>query len=134
MGTCGSGAPTGTRRTITTRAGRRTPGGRGRAPRGSTGAAAGPASPGTAGRRSAAGYPRTPGPTTRGSGWCGSELPSEPRGLPVPGACGNRRQQGFDPHPARGGIVEDVFLSALHESPNDEATWLALADWLEDDG
>src|SRR5262245_27282895 len=29
---------------------------------------------------------------------------------------------------------ESAFLSALHESPNDEATWLALADWLEDDG
>jgi uncharacterized protein (TIGR02996 family) len=30
--------------------------------------------------------------------------------------------------------VEDTFLHALHAEPNDEATWLALADWLEDDG
>src|SRR5262245_22457040 len=29
---------------------------------------------------------------------------------------------------------EAAFLSALHESPNDEVTWLALADWLDDDG
>src|SRR5258708_2602039 len=28
---------------------------------------------------------------------------------------------------------EETFLSALHESPNDEVTWLALADWLEED-
>ncbi len=27
---------------------------------------------------------------------------------------------------------EDAFLSALHDSPNDEVTWLALADWLEE--
>jgi uncharacterized protein (TIGR02996 family) len=30
--------------------------------------------------------------------------------------------------------VEAVFLSALHADPGDEATWLALADWLEEDG
>jgi uncharacterized protein (TIGR02996 family) len=30
--------------------------------------------------------------------------------------------------------VEAVFLAALHAEPNDEATWLALADWLEEDG
>jgi uncharacterized protein (TIGR02996 family) len=30
--------------------------------------------------------------------------------------------------------VESVFLSALHAEPNDETTWLALADWLEEDG
>jgi uncharacterized protein (TIGR02996 family) len=29
---------------------------------------------------------------------------------------------------------EETFLSALHESPTDEVTWLALADWLEEDG
>jgi uncharacterized protein (TIGR02996 family) len=29
---------------------------------------------------------------------------------------------------------EDAFLAALHESPNDEVTWAALADWLDDDG
>jgi uncharacterized protein (TIGR02996 family) len=29
---------------------------------------------------------------------------------------------------------EETFLSALHESPNDEVTWSALADWLDDDG
>jgi uncharacterized protein (TIGR02996 family) len=29
---------------------------------------------------------------------------------------------------------EAAFLSALHDNPADEATWLALADWLEDDG
>ena len=29
---------------------------------------------------------------------------------------------------------EDAFLSALRESPNDEVTWLALADWLDDQG
>ena len=29
---------------------------------------------------------------------------------------------------------EAAFLSALHESPNDEVTWLALADWLDEDG
>jgi uncharacterized protein (TIGR02996 family) len=29
---------------------------------------------------------------------------------------------------------EDAFLSALHESPSDEVTWLALADWLDEDG
>jgi uncharacterized protein (TIGR02996 family) len=29
---------------------------------------------------------------------------------------------------------EQTFLSALHESPNDEVTWAALADWLEEDG
>src|SRR3954453_6581479 len=27
---------------------------------------------------------------------------------------------------------EEAFLSALHESPNDDVTWLALADWLEE--
>jgi uncharacterized protein (TIGR02996 family) len=31
-------------------------------------------------------------------------------------------------------MKEDAFLSALHESPADEVTWLALADWLEEDG
>jgi uncharacterized protein (TIGR02996 family) len=29
---------------------------------------------------------------------------------------------------------EETFLSALRESPDDEVTWLALADWLEEDG
>jgi uncharacterized protein (TIGR02996 family) len=29
---------------------------------------------------------------------------------------------------------EAAFLSALHDSPDDEVTWLALADWLEEDG
>jgi uncharacterized protein (TIGR02996 family) len=29
---------------------------------------------------------------------------------------------------------EETFLSALHENPSDEVTWLALADWLEEDG
>jgi uncharacterized protein (TIGR02996 family) len=29
---------------------------------------------------------------------------------------------------------EDNFLAALHESPGDDVTWLALADWLEEDG
>src|SRR4051794_5934732 len=29
---------------------------------------------------------------------------------------------------------EETFLSALHEDANDEVTWLALADWLEEDG
>jgi uncharacterized protein (TIGR02996 family) len=28
--------------------------------------------------------------------------------------------------------VEEAFLQALHAEPNDEATWLALADWLEE--
>jgi uncharacterized protein (TIGR02996 family) len=27
---------------------------------------------------------------------------------------------------------EETFLAALHDSPNDEVTWLALADWLEE--
>jgi uncharacterized protein (TIGR02996 family) len=30
--------------------------------------------------------------------------------------------------------VEAAFLQALHADPNDEATWLALADWLDEDG
>jgi uncharacterized protein (TIGR02996 family) len=30
--------------------------------------------------------------------------------------------------------MEAAFLQALHADPNDEATWLALGDWLEDDG
>jgi uncharacterized protein (TIGR02996 family) len=30
--------------------------------------------------------------------------------------------------------VEEVFLQALHAEPGDETTWLALADWLEEDG
>jgi uncharacterized protein (TIGR02996 family) len=30
--------------------------------------------------------------------------------------------------------VEEAFLQALHAEPNDETTWLALADWLEEDG
>jgi uncharacterized protein (TIGR02996 family) len=30
--------------------------------------------------------------------------------------------------------VEAAFLAALHAEPKDEATWLALADWLEEDG
>jgi uncharacterized protein (TIGR02996 family) len=30
--------------------------------------------------------------------------------------------------------VEAVFLAALHADPGDEATWLALADWLDEDG
>jgi uncharacterized protein (TIGR02996 family) len=30
--------------------------------------------------------------------------------------------------------VEAAFLQALHAEPNDEATWLALADWLQDNG
>jgi uncharacterized protein (TIGR02996 family) len=29
---------------------------------------------------------------------------------------------------------EETFLSALHESPDDEVTWLALADWLDENG
>jgi len=29
---------------------------------------------------------------------------------------------------------EATFLLALHEDPSDDVTWLALADWLEDDG
>jgi uncharacterized protein (TIGR02996 family) len=29
---------------------------------------------------------------------------------------------------------EQTFLSALNENANDEVTWLALADWLEEDG
>jgi uncharacterized protein (TIGR02996 family) len=31
-------------------------------------------------------------------------------------------------------ITEDTFLSALRAAPTDELTWLALADWLDDDG
>ena len=27
---------------------------------------------------------------------------------------------------------EDAFLAALHDNPNDEVTWLAVADWLEE--
>jgi uncharacterized protein (TIGR02996 family) len=30
--------------------------------------------------------------------------------------------------------MEAAFLQALHADPNDEATWLALTDWLEEDG
>jgi uncharacterized protein (TIGR02996 family) len=30
--------------------------------------------------------------------------------------------------------VEEAFLQALHAEPNDETTWLALADWLKEDG
>jgi uncharacterized protein (TIGR02996 family) len=30
--------------------------------------------------------------------------------------------------------VEAAFLAALHAEPNDETTWLALADWLDEDG
>jgi uncharacterized protein (TIGR02996 family) len=30
--------------------------------------------------------------------------------------------------------MEEAFLQALHADPCDETTWLALADWLEDDG
>jgi uncharacterized protein (TIGR02996 family) len=29
--------------------------------------------------------------------------------------------------------VEPTLLAALHAEPNDETTWLALADWLEED-
>src|SRR5438067_190666 len=29
---------------------------------------------------------------------------------------------------------EAPFLSALHDDPADEASWLALADWLDEDG
>src|SRR4051794_18071476 len=29
---------------------------------------------------------------------------------------------------------EEAFLSALRESPDDEVTWLALADWLDEHG
>src|SRR5262245_39260130 len=29
---------------------------------------------------------------------------------------------------------EAAFLSALHDDPGDEVTWLALADWLDEDG
>src|SRR5262249_4791863 len=29
---------------------------------------------------------------------------------------------------------EETFLAALRESPDDEVTWLALADWLDEDG
>src|SRR5262245_13174330 len=29
---------------------------------------------------------------------------------------------------------EDAFLSALCDDPSDEVTWLALADWLDEDG
>jgi uncharacterized protein (TIGR02996 family) len=41
------------------------------------------------------------------------------------------------PHSRRDSIrprssVEEAFLQALHAEPNDEATWLALADWLEE--
>jgi uncharacterized protein (TIGR02996 family) len=31
-------------------------------------------------------------------------------------------------------VNEEAFLSALHENPGDEVTWLALADWLEEHG
>jgi uncharacterized protein (TIGR02996 family) len=30
--------------------------------------------------------------------------------------------------------MEAAFLASLHAEPNDETTWLALADWLEEDG
>jgi uncharacterized protein (TIGR02996 family) len=30
--------------------------------------------------------------------------------------------------------VEEAFLQALHSEPNDETTWLALADWLDEQG
>jgi uncharacterized protein (TIGR02996 family) len=30
--------------------------------------------------------------------------------------------------------VEEAFLQALHAEPNDETTWLALADWLDEQG
>ena len=30
--------------------------------------------------------------------------------------------------------MEAAFLQALHADPNDETTWLALADWLDEDG
>jgi uncharacterized protein (TIGR02996 family) len=30
--------------------------------------------------------------------------------------------------------MEAAFLQALHADPTDETTWLALADWLDDDG
>jgi uncharacterized protein (TIGR02996 family) len=30
--------------------------------------------------------------------------------------------------------MEATFLQALHADPKDETTWLALADWLDDDG
>ena len=30
--------------------------------------------------------------------------------------------------------MEETFLAALHADPCDETTWLALADWLDDDG
>jgi uncharacterized protein (TIGR02996 family) len=32
------------------------------------------------------------------------------------------------------GVNEEAFLSALHESPSDEVTWLALSDWLDEHG
>jgi uncharacterized protein (TIGR02996 family) len=31
-------------------------------------------------------------------------------------------------------VNEPTFLAALNDDPNDEVTWLALADWLEEDG
>jgi uncharacterized protein (TIGR02996 family) len=34
----------------------------------------------------------------------------------------------------RNGMNEQTFHAALHESPDDEVTWAALADWLDDDG
>jgi uncharacterized protein (TIGR02996 family) len=34
----------------------------------------------------------------------------------------------------RNGMNEQTFHSALHEDPSDEVTWLALADWLDDNG
>jgi uncharacterized protein (TIGR02996 family) len=40
-------------------------------------------------------------------------------------------QGGSGPHPSL--PVEEAFLQALHAEPNDETTWLALADWLEED-
>ena len=30
--------------------------------------------------------------------------------------------------------MEEAFLAALHADPNDEPTWLALSDWLEETG
>src|SRR5262245_15167019 len=36
--------------------------------------------------------------------------------------------------PSEAVMNEATFLSALHENPSDEVTWLALADWLDDDG
>jgi uncharacterized protein (TIGR02996 family) len=61
---------------------------------------------------------------------CRDRLHSAGRSLGDPGKYNGRGR----PVAVGGRPVEAAFLATLHAEPNDETTWLALADWLEEDG